>query len=139
MAKNYVQIVIHPNTFELEPPTERVVYPATGQKFVVSADWSDNYIDGTQQRKWKRVVVGNFRVVEPDGVNYQLPAGPYVIDDNSGEIDEIPFGAVPASVDYIAVKYDIDYVPYAGETLTWDPVIVIKPGWGGSGSLQQSG
>ncbi len=134
----FVKIVVHPHKFELMPKAGALpeVIAAT-EKLVVAADWGDNadpMVPG--QPKWRRVVIRNFRLVDPPSElgAYALPPQQGIDKDHYDSI-QFAFNGFSSAISKLVVAFDIDYVSFAEPIVTYtlDPVIIIRPdpGYGG--------
>lgn len=117
LPHNCVQVVMHPNTFEVGPVAN---VRAGFEPLLVIVDWSDN------QETWLAVTLCNFR--GPNGETPAEPPGQVTFTESEGKIVKaINF---PDWVDEpLTLKYEVHFERAdPPETFILDPTIILRPG-----------
>ena len=113
---NALLIVLHPNKLGFQPGLPEV--RAGWEPFKLAVDWSQN------KGKWLSVTVCNFK--DTDGNAIETDPGEVTILQSEGaKVKEINFVAWVRQT--TVCKFDIVYHDAKGESLTVDPIVLLKP------------
>lgn len=118
MANNKVEIVMHPNVFEVVPAQAEVDLSA-GEELELTVDWTDN------QGAWTAVRVEAFRV---GSLVIETPSGPARFNGPKDTHGKVSFQWPDGQLGALQVKYQIVYDrAEPKETLTLDPQVILRP------------
>jgi hypothetical protein len=118
MANNKVNIVMHPNVFEVVPSQAEVDVGA-GEQLEVTVDWTDN------QNAWTAVAVEAFRV---EGLVLETSGEPARFKGPGDTHKNVGFQWPDGQLGALTVKYQIVFDRAdPEETFILDPQVILRP------------
>ena len=113
---NRLIAILHPYKLGYDPPLPEV--RAGWEPFMVAVNWAGN------KGKWLSVTVGSFKDAEGNAIETD-PAEVTILQSEGAKVKTINF--VNYVSDVTVCKFDVVYADASPDSLTVDPIVILKP------------